>query len=59
MAIMTATMAVAIGCDMRSEKEIEDEKKIIDLRSVQVVTVDGDTVIIQGGATCRIYKTSK
>ena len=52
-------MAVAIGCDMRSEKEIEDEKKIIDLRSVQVVTVDGDTVIIQGGATCRIYKTSK
>ncbi len=55
MIIMTATMALAISCDMRDDAEIERQKNIEGLRSVQVLTIDGDTVTIRGGATCHIY----
>ena len=55
MIIMTATMALAISCDMRDDAEIERQKNIEGLRSVQVLSIDGDTVTIRGGATCHIY----
>ena len=33
--------------------------KIEEFRSVQVLTIQGDTVTIRGGATCHIYKELK
>ena len=56
MSVMALTMFAAISCDMRSEEEIEISNKIVDYREIQVLTIDGDTVTIRGGATCHIYK---
>ncbi len=57
--LMTASIALMISCDMRSDEDIAIQNKRIEYRSIQVLTIEGDTVTIRGGATCHIYKDPK
>ena len=59
MVLMTASIALMISCDMRSDEDIAIQNKRIEYRSIQVLTIEGDTVTIRGGATCHIYKDPK
>ena len=47
-------MTFALSCNTPVVKQVEREYE--DVRSITVVDINGDTVIITGGATCHLDK---
>jgi hypothetical protein len=56
-----STFIPALLTSCLNQKSVQKESDVVmeDMRTVTVVDIHGDTVVIEGGATCHINKIKK